>query len=452
MSEPLILAIDGGSQSTKVALVRPDGTIAAEAQVPLRPSEFPQPGQVVHPDDDLWTTLVQACRRLPMDDVVAVGLCSIRFCRAFLDEQGRLLEPVLSWMDRRVDGAPHRDDYRWVTTASGYLTRRLVGAMRDTAANYRGWWPIDLDSWRWPDDLAIFERFGMPADRLADLVDPGEPLGEVTAEAAETTTIPVGTPVFATANDKAVEALGAGLVAPGGLLLSLGTYIAAMTVAAGRTPDGDPRIWSNFHSVPGRYLDESGGIRRGMWTVSWVRDLVGHDLQTLNREASQVPPGSDGVLTVLDFLAPGSEPWRRGSVLGLTGQVGRAQLYRSVLEGICFTMADHAEALLAALGSCADRLVVTGGGSRSDLMMQLAADVFERPAVRLRQPDAVITGAAICAAVGARWHPGFEPAAAELVHVAEVFEPSEAAEQYRAPRERHRRARGALSDFYRTSG
>ncbi len=71
-----------------------------------------------------------------------------------------------------------------------------------------------------------------------ELVLPGEVLGEVTPAAAAATGLPAGVPVVATANDKAVEALGSGLRSPDDLLLSLGTYVAAMTVGSAAPTTG----------------------------------------------------------------------------------------------------------------------------------------------------------------------------------------------------------------------
>ncbi len=63
----------------------------------------------MHPDDDLWDSLAAAAREAlasfagePGGTWSAVGLCGIRSCRAMLDGDGRLTEPVLSWMDARV--------------------------------------------------------------------------------------------------------------------------------------------------------------------------------------------------------------------------------------------------------------------------------------------------------------------------------------------------------------
>src|SRR5690348_17399379 len=187
--------------------------------------------------------------------IAAVGLCTIRFCRALLRADGSLAEPVLSWMDERVARPYQADDpqVRYVTTSSGYITHRLTSRFTDTAANYEGMWPIDHDTAAWPDDPAPYAATGLPRDLLFDLVPPGGLLGQVTPEAAGATGIPAGLPVYATANDKAVEALGSGLDDDGGVLLSLGTYIAAMTTgSSSRSADG--RHCVNLPARSGKHL------------------------------------------------------------------------------------------------------------------------------------------------------------------------------------------------------
>jgi sugar (pentulose or hexulose) kinase len=89
-----------------------------------------------------------------------------------------------------------------------------------------------------------------------------------------------------------------------------------------------------------------------MWTVSWYRTVLegSHGQEppagaarpedTLNAEASELAPGSNGLLTLPDWLAPGHAAWRRGALLGFDGSQGRAHIYRSILEGIALTMAN----------------------------------------------------------------------------------------------------------------
>ncbi|MBA2695019.1 MAG: sugar kinase, partial [Actinobacteria bacterium] len=125
-----LLAIDGGLQSTKVSVIDETGAVHATGRTALRPYELGPDGYAVHPGDDLWDSLVVAIREA-LDafagtpaDITAIGLCSIRYCRALLDGHGRLTEPVLSWMDARV-GRPLADPAPSVATvasAAGYLT------------------------------------------------------------------------------------------------------------------------------------------------------------------------------------------------------------------------------------------------------------------------------------------------------------------------------------------
>ena len=426
-----LVAIDNGSQSTKVSIVDETGTVHASARRPLRPYAHPGPGRVVHPDDDVWDSIASTCAEAmrgftgDVSLIAGVGLCTIRFCRALLDDGGRLHEPVLSWMDDRLARAQDPDPaIRHVTTSSGYATFRMTGRLRDTAGNYQGVWPIDHTTWRWSTDPARYAETGMSREQLFDLVDPGDLLGHVTGEAAAVTGLPAGLPVFATSNDKAVEALGSGLRRDDEVLVSLGTYIAAMTTGDHHAVDDSGRFWTNFASVPERYLYESDGIRRGMWTVSWYRDLVGADLDDLTAGAAAVPPGCGGLMTVLDWLAPTDHPYRRGALLGFDGSQGRHHVYRSVLEGIALTMHRHCTALGTALGRDFTDVVLSGGGSRSDLMAQVFADVFARPVRRTRMSDAAGLGAAICAAVGSGVHPDWDTAVDAMATTSDLVTPT----------------------------
>ncbi|MFE2052763.1 FGGY-family carbohydrate kinase [Streptomyces sp. NPDC059459] len=445
MSRPrprYFIGIDNGSQSSKVTVFDAHGRAVSEGRAALRPYDTPRPGVVEHPDDDLWTSIGAASRAAlaafdgDPADVVGVGLCTIRFCRALLKADGTLAQPVMSWMDERV-GLPHTDTdpaVARVTTSSGYIGHRMTGRFRDTAANYAGMWPLDPDTWQWTDDDARIAKLGMRREMLFDLVQPGDVLGEVTDAAARHTGIPAGVPVVATANDKAVEALGCGLRTPDTLLVSLGTYVAGMATGP-RNVSGATDFWVNYASVPRSYLYESGGVRRGMWTVSWYRDLLGEEVTAearraglsvedhLNGEAAKVPPGADGLMTVLDWLAPGDAPFRKGTILGFDGRHGRFHIYRSILEALAMTIHDSTARMARELGTSYREVIVSGGGSRSDLMMQIHADVHGVPARRAEASSAAGLGAAICAAVGVGVYAGFEEAVTEMVRPGEVFLP-----------------------------
>lgn len=467
-----LVGIDNGSQSSKVTIFDDQGQVVSRAAVPLQPLQAPAPGLAEHPGDDLWESIGEACRRAMVEfpgepeEIIGVGLCTIRFCRALLRQDGTLAHPVLSWMDPRVSRAHDPQDYTdddaadpaWITTSSGYIGQRVTGRFRDTAANCQGLWPMDTAAWNWSKDPADFAAAGMSQDQLFELVQPGEVLGELTEAAARHTGLPHGLPVVATANDKAVEALGCGLRSRGDLLVSLGTYITAMTLEdePAEAPAGE--FWTNFASEPGRHLCESAGIRRGMWTVSWFRDLVGEALvETLNAEAEQVPAGSDGLMAVLDWLAPEEATHRRGSLVGFDVRHGRGHIHRAILEAIAMTIERNSRVMEGALlrsesGEVSahrfTRVTVSGGGAQSDLMMQIVADVFGLPAARAA--GGADRGAAICAAVGTGVAAGFEEAAAAMVPEAEVWEPDPRQHAiYRRLSELHGRIADHTDQLYR---
>lgn len=473
---PLLLAIDNGSQSTKVNLVDARGRVIASGRQPLRPAAHPHPGRVEHPDDDLWDSIAVACREAMANfegdpaRIVGVGLCTIRFCRALLDAGGALVSPVMSWMDERLARPyEHRDDrVAFVSTSSGYLAGRLTGNLVDFAGNTQGRWPIDAETWEWSDDDAVIEREGVPRHMLLPLAQPGERIGDVTASAAAETGLPAGVPVFATSNDKAVEALGSGLLDADDLLLSLGTYVAAMTPGEPRGSDASyaarlsTGAWRNFGAIPGATLDESAGVRRGMWTVSWYRDLVfgsaterdagapadGERERQLEREATEVAPGCGGLTTVLDWLAPDDEPFRRGAFIGFDGTQGRGHLHRSILEALAVTMSDNAAELLRALGRTPRGLIVTGGGAKSALMLRILAATFDLPVRRTEVSDAAGLGAAITAAVGTGVHASWREAASAMVRDEPAVLPEpDLVEAYRAIASRHRRIRHGLAEL-----
>ena len=57
-----IIGVDNGSQSSKVVIYDLKGRAVAAGRQPLRPTFRPSPGVVLHPDDDLWNSIVVACR------------------------------------------------------------------------------------------------------------------------------------------------------------------------------------------------------------------------------------------------------------------------------------------------------------------------------------------------------------------------------------------------------
>jgi sugar (pentulose or hexulose) kinase len=445
MKEKYIFAVDGGTQSTKLVIFDLAGKVVCQEQEVLRPTQAPQTGYVEHPDDDLWDSLVVASRKLfsrftgAKEDIIGVGLCTIRACRVFLKADGSLAYPVIDWMDTRAYGPfefPAKD-IRYATTTTGYMTHRLTGKFKDTIANNTNrQWPTDMDQWKWSDDDELFREFNLTRDMMMEPCMPGDILGTITKAASEATGIPEGLPVVATASDKAVEALGAGLSLTGNTgLVSLGTYISSMVCGSENRPNA-VHFWTNFASVPRKYFFESFGIRRGMWTVSWLKNLLGEEVAVkaralgmspealLDQEADQVAPGSDGLLTVMEWLDTRATRYKKGIMLGFDVRHTRAHMHRSIMEGIALTMKNKYDLMCGELGIHPEKLIVSGGGSNGNIFVQIFADVFGVPAVRNVVNSAAGVGAAICVAVAMGVYGSFEDAAQNMVHIRDEFSPN----------------------------
>jgi sugar (pentulose or hexulose) kinase len=445
MKEKYILAVDGGTQSTKLVIFDLMGDVVCTGQQVLRPTEAPRLGYVEHPGDDLWDSLIAASRQLfarftgAKEDIIGVGLCTIRSCRVFLKADGSLAYPVIDWMDYRAYGPFEfpAENICYATTTTGYMTHRLTGNFRDTIANNTiRQWPTDMENWKWSGDDEIFRQFNLKREQMVETCMPGDILGAVTKTAAEATGIPEGIPVVATASDKAVEALGAGLSQSGDTgLVSLGTYISSMVCGQEYRKDA-AHFWTNFASVPRKYLYESFGIRRGMWTVSWLKNLLGDEVALkardlgippetlLDREAEQVPPGSDGLLTIMEWLNTKEKKHKKGIMLGFDVRHTRAHMHRSIMEGIALTMKNYYDPMCKELGIAPKKLIVSGGGSSGDIFMRIFADVFGVPALRNKVNGAASVGSAICAAVALKVYPDFDEAAKQMVHIRDEFPPN----------------------------
>lgn len=444
MADKYLIGVDSGSQSTKVYIFNQKGEVIASASEGLRPMMAREPGFVEHPDDDLWDSLKAVLKKVMKEfkgnagDIVGLGLCTIRCCRVFMKDDGTLAAPVMSWMDvRSYNKFEDRPEIGYTCPTSGYITHRLTGEFKDTAANAFQWqFPVDMDTWDWSEDEEYFKSFNIPREKLLELKLPGEILGYVTEAAALETGLPAGLPVVATANDKAVEALGSGLVEPNMGLISLGTYIASM-VCGSENLSAPKNFWTNLSCVPHRYLYESNGIRRGMWLISWYKSIIGEEYASkaksegysvedyLAKEALDVPAGSDGLLTIPDWLAPADQLYRKGVIMGFDERHTRGHIYRSLLEGIAMTLKNNYDAMIDEMGIKPEKIVISGGGSNSDLYMQIFADMYGVKTVRNEMNGAAALGSAICAAVAAGVYKDFDEAAKNMVRQKEEFLPNE---------------------------
>jgi xylulokinase len=156
-----------------------------------------------------------------------------------------------------------------------------------------------------------------------------------------------------------------------------------------------------------------GAITAGA-AVTWFREnFCGEELAVarergvdahalLEAGAVSLPPGAQGLLFLPYLMGERSPIWdarASGTFVGLGLHHGRAHLYRAVLEGVTYALRHNIET--AALGGQAldEAITVVGGASRSDLWMQIVADVTARPVLTIRDDVEASLGAAMLAAL-----------------------------------------------------
>jgi xylulokinase len=274
-------------------------------------------------------------------------------------------------------------------TPNAYVIRGLTGKESidySSAGNYGGL--FDIHKRNWSEEM--MSELGVPRSLFPEKILSSEDVvSEVTAEAAEATSIPRGTPVCAGGIDASVSALAGGAIEDGDLASMLGTSMCNGFIS--HTPRLSPRMINFPYVVNGRqYTYGFTGIATAGFSVRWFRDELGQKeketenatgvdaYKQLDELASKVPLGSDDLIFLPHLMvgerAPYWDEHLRGGFLGLSVYHSRAHMFRAVLEGIAYAMRYSLEAAWET-GIRVNRATLVDGGARSPLWRQIIADV-----------------------------------------------------------------------------
>jgi xylulokinase len=413
----LVAGVDSSTQSTKVVLCDAnDGTVVGRGSAPHPPGTEVDPAA-------WWDALGQAGAGL-LDQAAAVGVAGQQHGMVVLDEAGQVIRPALLWNDLRSAAAASeligelggRDGWakatgsvptasftvtklRWLATAEpgaaarvrtvllphDWLTWRLAGAVPGAATTDRGdasgtgYYSPASGEWL-PGHLSA--ALGHPAE-VPRVAGPGEAVGAG----------PGGALLSAGTGDNMAAALGLGL-ADGDVAISIGTSGTAFAVST--VPAADPSgAVAGFADATGRFLPLVCTINAGL-VLSAAAGLLGAGLDELSALALQAAPGAGG-LTLLPYLDGERTPDRPGAtgvLRGLTtSNATRPNLARATVEAVLASMAEAA-ALLPVAGARPRRVLLIGGGARSEAVCRLAPGIFAAPVTVPEPEEYVALGAA----------------------------------------------------------
>lgn len=304
--------------------------------------------------------------------------------------------PKILWLKENKPEA--FKDLKYIMLPHDYLNWKLTGEYVMEYGDASGTALFDSANRCWSKKICDIID-GSLLGLLPKLIEPSSPAGKVSAEAASAYGIPEGIPVSAGGGDNMMGAVGTGTVADGFLTMSMGT--SGTLYGYSDKPINDPANGlSGFCSSTGGWLPLLCTMNCTVAT-EFVRGLFQMDVKELDGEAAKAPCGSEGVLVMPFFNGERTPnlPNGRASITGLTSaNTNRANIARASLESAVFAMRGGLDAFRK-LGFKPREIRLIGGGSKSPLWRQIAADIMNLP---IRVP-ALDEAAALGGAVQALW-------------------------------------------------
>jgi glycerol kinase len=447
MAGPLLLAIDQGTSSTKALVVHDRGVVVGRAQASVSLAT-PEPGWVDQDAEEIWGSVRRAVSEAldahTARRVVSVGLSTQReSCVVWDRRSGEALTPVLSWQDQRTEpicaslrkkgcGGPVRRKSglpldpmfsaakaRWlldslphgqararagevcIGTIDAFLLSRFGGEAVVEAGNASRMQLFDVVRATWDEELlAIFD---IPLAALPAVVASIGPF----PKARGLSPLPDGVPIGAVLADSHSALFAHGVFAPGPVKATHGTGSSLMgLVERAAVRDGNagaPGVCLTLAwQLESPTLAYEGNIRSAGSTLVWAAELLGITTKELADLAANAPD-SRGVYLVPAFgglAAPWWDPNAAATATGFSFGVTRTPFARAAIDSIAHQIADVVDAFRAS-GAPVERLLVDGGPTRNDQLMQFEADMVGVPVERTSVAELSAMGVAYLAGVTA---------------------------------------------------
>jgi glycerol kinase len=452
----VIIALDAGTTNVKAILVDRQANVLGRSSVPLA-IQFPQSGWVEQSAQEVWDAARQAVEdclaRSGGHQVVALGISNQRETLvAWNRRTGEAVAPCIVWQCRRSAGIcqalrekgleetiqaktglqvdplfpsskvqwllENRPDVRKLAEAGGlclgtvdaWLVWNLTGGKRFVTdfSNASRTQLFNLAKGAWDPELLTL--FGVSSSALPEVVASNEPVGDATLRGKK----PV--PICGILGDSHAALLGHGVLERGKVKATYGTGSSLMTLCDGLQGGGkgiSTTIAWKFDRIQYAY---EGNISVTGSGLSWALALTGFEsLEPALKLATELADNGD-VYFVPALAGLGAPHWddkARGAILGLSFGSRKEHLVRAALEAIAFQVNDVFDAMQRAARARLETLLADGGASKNDWLMQLQADVLDRPVLRSQTAELSGLGAAFAAGLGC----GFWPSTDEVAKV-----------------------------------
>ena len=446
MRKPFLLAIDQGTTSTRAILFDAEAMPCASHAIELR-QIYPANGWVEHDPEEIWRAAVACCRAvlkgLDAQDVAAIGITNQRETTLIWDRaSGDPIYNAIVWQDRRTaercaalkaEGLERKvsehtglllDPYfsatkaAWILdhvpaarkraeagelcfgTIDSWLIHKLTeGRVHATdVTNASRTLLLDLKSLQWDGEmLALFE---VPRAMLPQVRDSAGEFGE--------TRLFGGTiPILGNAGDQQAASFGQACFSKGDVKSTYGTGCFALVNAGTAVPVSRNKLLGTcaYRIAKDAAYAIEGSIFTAGAVVQWLRDGLGvigkaDEIESLVARAKS----AEGLFFVPAFTGLGAPYWdpnARGAILGLTRDMGAAEIARAALDSVCFQTRDLLEAMGRDMGEAPKRLKVDGGMVKNDWFCQRLADLTGLEVDRPKVTETTALGAAYLAGLAA---------------------------------------------------
>ena len=462
MSEPLLLALDQGTTSTRAILFDVRGQAMAEAGRPLE-QFYPADGWVEHDANEIFTTSVaviaEVLAKSPGAEVAAIGITNQRETVVIWDKAtGEPIHKAIVWQDRRtattceglrasgiesrvteitgllldpyfsgtkiawlldnVPGARARADAGELLagTMDSWVIWKLTGGRvhATDATNASRTLLFDIEAQAWSAEM--LDHLKVPASLLPRVLDCADDYGTTDADL-----VGRAIPIRGVAGDQQAALMGQGCIHPGEMKATYGTG-CFMLVNTGRTrPVSHSKLLT---TVAARLNGDTsyaleGSIFIAGAALQWINEGLGVAGGGGAVEAlAQTAKPDHGVVMVPAFTGLGAPWWdadARGALFGMTRDTGLAEIAQAALDACALQTRDLVEAMRAdapeAFGAGVE-LRIDGGMSRSAWFSQRLADLTGIAVGRATYQETTALGAALFAGLGIGVYADAEAAAA----------------------------------------
>jgi xylulokinase len=476
------LGIDVGTGGTRALLINSDGKVIAAFTSAHEDMTMERPLWAEQRPENWWDAAKLAIRgvlaqaKVSGSTVRGVGLSGQMHGLVMLDVSNRVIRPALIWCDQRsqeqVDGINRligseavvactanpvltgftlpkllwvRDHeprnferLHKVLLPKDYVRFCLTGEYASDVSDASGTSLFDVVHRRWSDEMV--DRVGLQRNILPTALESSHISGRISRTAAEATGLSENTPVVAGAGDQAASAVGNGIVESGTVSCTLGTSGVVFAHMESPRYDDRGRVHTFCHAVECAW--HVMGVTQGAGlSLQWFRKNLapGTTYDALTAEAATALPGSQGLFWLPYLMGertPHLDPTARGGWIGLTAAHTRADLIRSLLEGVSYSQKDCLD-VIERMGVQPKSVRLSGGGAQSPFWQQMLADVFGKPVSILENQEGSAYGAALLALVGTGEYASVRDVCKIAIREMRTFDPQPAVQKVYS--EGHRR-------------